>query len=161
MARIYSQAIVQRLMEFFEKEKWRYRFDSEEGVFYFGLNLEKRVNIQYALDVHGFSYITYGMSPFHGDPKDSEMMTQIARFLSMANYGLKYGNFEINMADGDIRYKCSVDCEDITLSDSVIKTSIHVPAIVFEQYSKGIVQIIFNNMTAEEAIYLCEGDDGM
>lgn len=85
-------------------------------------------------------------------------MSKMAEFVCRANYGLKNGCFELDMRDGEIRYKTFVPCNNITPSSEIIRRSIYCPASMFEQYSEGIISIIFGDTTAEEAIDKCEGN---
>lgn len=55
-----------------------------------------------------------------------------------------------------MRFKCFVDCEGITPSKDMVQNSIHCPAAMFKRYSSGIVDIIFGNATAKEAVEKCE-----
>lgn len=84
------------------------------------------------------------------------MMVTMAEFVCRANYGLKNGNFEFDMREGEIRFKCFVDCEGIAPTVEIIRNSIHCPAAMFEQYGDGIVGILFGNMSAKDAVSKCE-----
>lgn len=84
------------------------------------------------------------------------MMAVMAEFICRANYGLKNGNFELDMRDGEIRYKSFVDCEGLTPTTEMVRNSIHCPAAMFDRYGDGIVDIIFGNSTAKEAVAKCE-----
>ena len=84
-------------------------------------------------------------------------MTTIAELIAMTIYRREAGGaFQLDCRDGDIRFKCFVDCEDNKPSTSVIRNSIHYPAAVFETYGYGITGIIFQNLTAKEAIKVSE-----
>lgn len=69
-------------------------------------------------------------------------MAIMAEFICRANYGLKNGNFELDMRDGEIRYKSFVDCEGLTPTTEMVRNSIHCPAAMFDRYGDGIVDII-------------------
>ena len=43
-------------------------------------------------------------------------------FLTRVNYRLKVGNFELNMRDGEVRYKVSVDLEGGQLSSEMVES---------------------------------------
>ena len=62
------------------------------------------------------------------------------------------GNFELDTRDGEVRFKCFVDCEGITPSKDIVENSIHCPAAMFKRYGSVIVDIIFGNDTAKEAV---------
>ena len=110
----------------------------------------KKVN--YIIYVKEDQYIVYTISPLGADEDDETMMATMAEFVCRANYGLKNGNFELDMRDGEIRFKCFVDCEGIIPTAEMVRNSIHCPAAMFEQYSEGIVGIIFGSMNAKDAI---------
>lgn len=155
--RTYSKTIANTINRFLTEDDWHFSFDDQHGLFKFGLNLKGRIKkINYIVDVKDDEYVVYAISPLGADEDDEKMMTAMAEFICRANYGLKNGNFELDMRDGEIRYKSFVDCEGITPTAEMIRNSIYCPASMFDRYSSGIVDIIFGNSTAKEAIAKCE-----
>lgn len=112
--------------------------------------------MNYIIDVKEDEFIVYAISPLGADDDDKKMMSTMADFLCRTNYGLKNGNFELDMRDGEIRYKIFVDCESIIPTTEIVRNSIYCPAAMFDQYGVGIVDIIFGSTTAKEAIAKCE-----
>ena len=153
-----SKEISDVIQRFLSNEDWNYEFQEEKGIFRFGLNLKCRIrNIQYIIDVNNTDYNEYGLIPLSANRNDQNEMAQIAEFLCRANYGLRNGNFELDFRDGEIRYKCYVDCKGLDApTEEMVKHSIYCPAAMFERYGNGILQILFAEMSAEEAISLCE-----
>jgi hypothetical protein len=49
----------------------------------------------------------------------------VAEFLTRANSGMVIGNFELDFADGEIRYKTSIDVEGDKLSYAIIKRLVY------------------------------------
>ena len=45
----------------------------------------------------------------------------VAEFLTRVNYGLIIGNFEMDLEDGEVRYKTSIDVEDEPLSQTQMR----------------------------------------
>ena len=84
-------------------------------------------------------------------------MGQMAEFLHKANYGIQDGNFEFDYRDGEINFKCYRNCCGIIPTNEMIHDSIYMPANVFQIYLDGMLQVIFNDLPASEAIALCEG----
>lgn len=155
--RTYSKSIANAISSFLTEDDWHFSFDDQRGLFKFGLNLKGRIkNVSYIVDVKEDEYVVYAISPLGADEDDEKMMATMADFLCRANYGLKNGNFELDMRDGEIRYKCFVDCEGITPTSEMVRNSIHCPASMFDRYGAGVVDIIFGNATAKEAIAKCE-----
>lgn len=155
--RAYSKSIANVINSFLTEDDWYFSFDDKRGVFRFDLNLKGRIKkVSYIIDVEDDEYVVYAISPLGADDDDEKMMATMADFLCRANYGLKNGNFELDMMDGEIRYKCFVDCEGITPTTEMVRNSILCPAAMFDRYGVGIVDIIFGNTTAKEAIAKCE-----
>ncbi len=98
----------------------------------------------------------YAIAPIGADEVDKKMMAAMAEFVCRANYGLKMGNFEFDMRDGEVRFKCYVDCDGIIPTDDMVRHSIHCPAAMFKRYGAGIVDVIYGNSTAKEAVEKCE-----
>lgn len=155
--RTYSKSIANVINSFLTEDDWHFSFDDKHGLFRFGLNLKGRIKkVSYIIDVKDDEYVVYAISPLGADDDNEKVMATMADFLCRANYGLKNGNFELDMRDGEIRYKCFVDCEGITPTSEMVRNSIHCPAAMFDRYGAGIVDIIFGNATAKEAIAKCE-----
>lgn len=155
--RAYSKNIADAINSFLTEDDWHFSFDDQCGLFKFGLNLKGRIKkVSYIVDVKDDEYVVYAISPIGADEKDEKMMAVMAEFICRANYGLKNGNFELDMRDGEIRYKSFVDCEGLTPTTEMVRNSIHCPAAMFDRYGDGIVDIIFGNSTAKEAVAKCE-----
>lgn len=153
----YSNELVNLVKKILIDDGWHFSFDENIGVFDFGLRVKSKIQkIDYIVDVHEDEIIVYGMCPIGADYTDSNVMAQIAEFLCRANYGLKNGCFEFDFRNGDIRFRSSIDCEEVMPSTEVIKNSIYCTAAMFERYAPGIIDIIFSGCIAKEAIRKCE-----
>ncbi len=153
----YSEDIVSEIRGFLLDDDWKFDFDDEKGIFRFGVNIDgKMKHVNYFMPVRDDSYTVYAISPVSGDPEDPLTMAAIADFVCRANYGLRNGNFEVDMTDGEIRYKVFVDCDGVIPSREVVRGSIIIPAMMFERYSPGLLDVIFKGVSAADAIAKCE-----
>lgn len=155
--RTYSRIIAQAIDEFLANDDWRYSFDEQKGVFKFSLSIKGKIkNICYLVVVKDNAYIVYAIAPIGADEDDKKTMSEMAEFVCRANYGIKNGNFELDMDDGELRFKCYVDCDGIVPTTEIVKSSIYCPATMFDHYGDGIVDIIFGGITGKEAVERCE-----
>ncbi len=153
----YSDEIANVVKRFLIEDDWHYSFDENTGVFEFGLRIRSKLQkIKYILDVHEDDLVVYGITPIGADRDDAEMMARMAEFICRANYGLKNGNFEFDFRDGEIRYKCYIDCEEIVPSTEIVSNCINCTAAMIKRYAPGIVDIIFTGGSAKDAIEKCE-----
>lgn len=160
MKRTYSHEIAQIIADFLTSGDWHYSFDEERGLFRFGIKLHGKLGrISFVIDVKDDAFIVYAISPIGADEEDLEGMTTMAEFICRANYGLKHGNFELDMRDGEIRFKCFVDCDGILPTDEMVKSNIMIPAFMFERYGDGILDVIFHKAKAKEAVEHSESSE--
>lgn len=156
-ARNYSDTLTEVIESFLKDDDWHYTFNEEKGTFTFGLNMKGQMKkINFLILVQENSYTVYATSPIGADTEDPDMMGRMAEFICRANYGLPNGNFELDARDGEIRYKCYVNCNGITPSRGIVKTSVHCPAAMFIRYAPGILNVIFGGASAKEAVEKCE-----
>ena len=63
----------------------------------------------------------------------------------------------MDFADGEIRYKITIDCEDINqLTNSQIDKSVVVPCLMFGRYGSGIIKLMLEDRIPEELIIEAE-----
>ncbi len=78
----------------------------------------------------------------------------------MANYGLVNGNFELDLRDGEIRYKTYVNCDGLeSLSEAVIQDSIYVGCVMMDRYGDGIAALAMGFSDADTEIKKAEHRD--
>lgn len=76
----------------------------------------------------------------------------VAEFLTRANYGLTLGNFEMDFADGEVRYKTGVDVEGGQLTKQMVKTLVYVNVLMMDKYLPGIMSVIYAGMPPADAV---------
>ena len=93
--------------------------------------------------------IFYSISPVKV-PENKRLV--MAEFLSRANFGLSIGNFELNFADGEIRYKTSIAAKGNGVNSALIGQLIFANLLTMDEYLPGIMSIIYTELSAVEAI---------
>ena len=93
--------------------------------------------------------VPYGESPV-------ERRAEVAEFLTRANYGLHVGNFEMDVDDGEIRFKTSVDLEGSELSQEMLRRLVQINLSLVDRYLVGI-QLVLAGSTPLEAVEIAEG----
>ena len=152
----YSKDIAGRIREYLENEEIRYEFEEERGLFRFGISIPGSLQkLNYVINIKRDDYNVYVFPLFSADKNNQEMMSQIEKFFNMINYSIRNGSFEMDDSDGEIRYRSYVECVEMELSYEAVRNSIHWAAIVYMRYGKGILHIIFNNMSAKDAFDMC------
>lgn len=158
MARDYNREIAETLRKDFNEENLHFRFDSDNGLFRFAVKVYGNIeSVNYVIKINKSDYTVYAISPVSPRVDRPEQLQHMAEFICRANYGLKNGNFEMDFTDGELRYKCYMNCDGALPTKDMVNSSIHTPAAMFSHYSEGILQVLFAGMSAIDAIKLCEG----
>ena len=151
----YSTSIAGYVKSFLDADGWHYKFSEDSHIFDFTLTLNGKLQqVHYNLLIRKFDYSVYAICPMSA----KDCLPQMAEFISRANYGLANGNFELDFRDGEIRYKCFVNCHDTVPGTQAIKDSIYIPASMFNKYSDGILSVLFNMKTPTQAVADCEAN---
>ncbi len=138
------------LGQFLQDDGWHPQQVEEKTIYrvYFsGQNGEQRCYAQIRIDLEQFLF--YAVAPIKAP---EEKYAAIAEFITRANYGMRIGNFEMDYRDGEIRYKSSLDFEDEDLSPALIKNAIYPAVRTMDFYLPGIMQVLYGDVAAAEAI---------
>jgi hypothetical protein len=77
--------------------------------------------------------------------------------IARANYNLPFGNFELDVLDGELRYKTSIDVEGGELVPTMVHNLIGAGIAMCNHYHPAFMRIIYGGMTPEQAIEEVEG----
>jgi len=86
-----------------------------------------------------------------------ERRDEIAGFITRANYDLPIGNFEMDYGDGEVRYKTSVDLEDVEEFGLLMRNLIYANVLSMDKYFPGLMRVIYGGESAAESIRSVEG----
>ena len=154
-----QEQIVDALRDWLDNDDWHYEYDAENHVIRAGVNLDCKLrNARVFIPIReDGSYIVNIVSPISGDPKN---MDELVKYVAMANFGLANGNFDVDVRDGELRYKIYVNCKGLEkLPDQIIKDSIYAGWCMMEHYGNGIAALAMGFSDAEAEIKKAEGSD--
>lgn len=87
-----------------------------------------------------------------GIKADESCMAEMGEFLHRANYRMRFGCFEIDYDDCEIRFKFSVNCKDDFPSHESIKNLCYIPVVMADCYGNGILAVSLGIASAKDAI---------
>lgn len=153
---MYSKDLFKAVTQFFEEEEWKFSPDEEKGIIKSGMMLRNKLKSCNLLVIVSEdelqSVATIDISA------DQAVLADVAEFITRANYGLKYGKFEMDYRDGEIRYQMALDCGGDYLPDKEkLERLITVPIVMFSRYGDALLSVLFGFSTPEEAIEVVEG----
>lgn len=82
----------------------------------------------------------------------------MAEFVLRANYGLMLGNFELDLDDGEVRFKTSIDVDGAELSPVLMKHVAYANVFTFDRYFQAAMAVALAGMAPLDGIRLSEGE---
>lgn len=148
----YSLKIAETIEDFLRKDDWKFEETDENGIIRFGVSLKckfRRCNV--AIQVRNTCFMVLATLPLTAD---EESRPNVLEFMDRANYGLIRGGFEMDMSDGEIRYRTSQYCgdEDVLISHETVKDTLYVTLSMIERYGTALLEVMMGNLSPSEAI---------
>ncbi len=140
---------------FFKQDDWAYSPGRMGGTLLTGFKGEagRWTCLAYAAETQQ-QFMFYSISPVNAP---MELIGAVGEFVHRANYGLHIGNFELDVNDGEIRFKTSVDVEGSELPFELARNVVYANVMQMDRYLPGLLAIIHGGMNAADAIAKVEG----
>ena len=153
-----QEEIVDAVRDWLDGDDWHYEYNAEKHLIKMGINLKSKIkSSRIFVDIKQDCYAVYLYAPISGDKNN---MGELIKYITMANYGLLNGNFEVDTDDGEIRYKTFVNCDGLqSLSPEVIQDSIYLGCLMMDRYGDGIAALALGFSDAETEIKKAEKQD--
>jgi len=154
-----KEAVIDAVRDFIEGEGYRYEYNAEREFLRLGFKIDcKLKHVDIIVDFHERGFLVYAISPICAD---EECFAEVRKYLSMANFALMDGNFEMNPKSGEVRYRCWVGTWALeSLPSEVIDESISVTYDMFKRYGDGLAALSLGFSDAETEIVKAEKPKG-
>jgi hypothetical protein len=150
-----SGQIFKEIVNFFTEDDWPYTKIKGEPVLLTAFQGENgKWNCSAKVREEQEQFVFYSICPINA-PENKRIA--IAEFLTRANSGMIIGNFELDFADGEIRYKTSIDVTRDSLSSELVKQLVYANVRMMDEYLPGIKSVIDGDVSPEDAIAQIEG----
>jgi hypothetical protein len=129
--------------------------ESDENILMMGFNGENGEWTCYAKVMEeNNQFIFYSVLP---NKAPEAIREKVAKFVLLANWGMTLGNFELDLGDGEIRFKTSIDVEGGTLTDTMIKNMVYINVMTMDKYLQGVNKVLYTEGDPQEVIKEIEG----
>lgn len=82
----------------------------------------------------------------------------VGEFLHRANFGLILGNFEMDFEQGEIRFRTSLDCEEVEYTDALIQPLVYANVMMMDVYLPGLMAVAFGSVSPQDALKEIESE---
>lgn len=147
----YSSQIADTLREMIAASGIIAAFEDKGSIGVFTIRMKLRCRMQSAqmlVLVREDSFSTLTTLPLTADT-DHRLAT--AEYLTRANFNLRNGNFELNMNDGEIRFKTYVHVGAGALDMSAARQAVLLPFLIIDKFGDGLLDVLFGFKTPREA----------
>lgn len=137
------------LLEYFNDD-WFFTQNDEEAflrLFYEGKNGQWNCYAQALEQQNGFIFYSV-----YAQPVPEEQRPGMAELLTRINYGLILGNYEMDYADGEIRFKTSVMLETHELTPDLIKPVVFANLGSMDRYWPALTALLQGRAGPKEAL---------
>lgn len=140
-----------KVVRYLKKEDWKFSVSPDRNLVHMGVGARNGTfNIAIAATEEEKIVVVYVIAPIK--VPEGIKRINVADFITRANYGLIVGNFEMDFADGDLRYKSSVQFKGGVLSDQMIEDLLGKSVSTMDHYFTGLMKVIYSDTSASEAI---------
>lgn len=142
--------------QFFDEESWRYQDIEAEGIVTVAFRGDSGQWSCYgqAQDQRNL-FVFYSISPTR--PDQGKIMP-MCEYLTRVNYNMALGNFEMDMEDGEIRFKTSIDITGDELTVANVRQLVYSNLLTMDRYLPGIQAIANTDEAPAEVIARLEAE---
>ena len=147
--------LLDTVIDFFTTDDWSYTKLQGESILQLGFQGENgqwHCTAQVNEDAQRFAFYSHLLT-------NAPPTAALAEFIARANYGLALGNFELDYADGEIRYKTSIDVQGDALSTDLVRNLVYANVLTMDQYLPGLRAVLSGSATPTQAIHRIEQSD--
>lgn len=141
--------IFDTMVEFFSEQEWNYERMPDAPILRMGMNGKNGKWVSYAqAREEQEQFVYYSVCPM-SVPEDKRMA--MAELMARMNYGLVIGNWEMDMRDGELRYKTSIDVEGDRMSTALMRNMVFLNLQMMDRCLPSLMGVMFGGMTPEQA----------
>lgn len=151
------QSVYSAMRAFFEQDEWSFTPMDDQPVLRMGFQGDNGAFQCYAqaIEERG-QFVFYAFAPFMVPPPQR---MAVVEYITRANYGLFVGNFEMDLSDGEVRFKTSVDVSGTAMEPALFKTNVVQNVLLMDRYLGGLQAVSEGKLSPAKAIEQVEGTD--
>lgn len=149
--------ILSSVTDFLTKDDWKFTVDEQKPI------------VRLSISGKNGKFRCYG----RGDDEDGDFVfysvyqitvpdekrQEVAIYLTLANYGLTMGNFEMDLRDGEIRYKTSIRLDGAPFDERIVRHIIYANVSTADKYFPGVMRILYGDIAPQQAVEEVESKD--
>lgn len=142
--------ITESIRAYFEREEWEGQ-EPDEGVFVFPFEDEfgHRWGCLAMAHEEAEQFVFYSVILEH---VRMDRRAEVVAFIMRTNYGMQVGNYEMDLEDGEVRFKTSIDVEGTELTHTLINNLVNLNLMITSTYFDGLMAVMSGEKRALEVV---------
>lgn len=140
--------MLERIIDYLQRKNWTYTSGKVNGILFLPINGVNGI-FNCVVDVTEDNSLFLFIS-FNGTTCPMDSRLRFAELLNRINFNLKFGNFEVGMESGEIKFRTSLFYEEMEINDkiidSIILKNLHIHDSVFPYFNK----FLFGSLSMDE-----------
>ena len=138
---------------YLNSQNWKFGYNADRGLFTLNMSTKNFTGSRVVIQINDDSIIAYAIAPINVPEEKRQVACE---FIARANYGLKVGTLEMDMNDGEIRNRTYIIAKDALPNLADVEKCVDFSFLVLDRYGKGLLPMIYGNLTPEAAVNLAE-----
>ena len=148
-----SSMLAVAVEHYLKSQNWHFKYDEAKNLFTLTMQLERIDSAQVRIWIGEDHIRTYAILPNHIPERKREL---VCRFITRANYDLLNGNLEMDLNDGEVRYKTYLYAKDRIPAQNEIERYIDISFLTLDRYAEGIMKILYADLDDKAAVEFVE-----
>jgi hypothetical protein len=128
------------ISKFMNEEKWQFEETKELKALRAGFAGKNGRFLCFAKWNDTDDQFTFYAVPELAIPKDK--VSPAMEFITRANFGLPVGNFELDLDDGELRFRSGLDVEGATASVPLVRQVVYTALVTLDRYLPGLKAVV-------------------
>ncbi|HYY11454.1 MAG TPA: YbjN domain-containing protein [Kineosporiaceae bacterium] len=142
------------VVAYLDQEEFEYHVESDERVELSFTTSNGVLNTWFSIDEEDEIVLYVTRCPVF---VPEERRVAAMEFLTRATFGLRIGNFELDLEDGEVRYKTSLDVEGDRLSPALLQRIVRPNLATMNRYLPGLLRVVYGATAPADEIAAIEG----
>jgi hypothetical protein len=147
-----------RIKKTLEDRHWVFQFDKEKNVFHMGMSLTHAKKVENCVLLVAMYDNAFSVFALLKKNCSEERRAAAAEFIARVNYRMRFGSFEMDYNDGEVRFKGHTIVGDSAPEMKLINDNLMIVLAMVERYGNPLYEVMFEEKDPEEALEHIENE---
>jgi len=137
--------------EYLKEKNWRYEYNEDKTMIRSAVKV--MCKLQTIRILIAFGETEFAVFAIPNINADENTRDSVMEYITKINLGMRNGNFLLNPANGEVRYRTYVNARGMDeISKEVIEEAILVPAMMLDRYGNGLAALMMGYSSPDAEI---------